>query len=197
MTERKYSRVYAVARFNIGDLVTAQFYGDDVFQIESYRIIGERLPGAQIDVIEYDLTRVKDGADITADDIDLTLVADASQSDAYIEANVRGYGQADYTNDESHYEGSDWGMAFSFDFGGAGKPKGNATEDFRKMSHRDREKQELARRSDYKAKAGEFIDLYNELKAKGYDGLANAVINDLKVIGVIHEAGGYTAKNEE
>jgi hypothetical protein len=184
---RKYSRVYAVPRFNIGDLVTAQFYGGDVFQIESYRIIGERLPGAQIDVIEYDLTRVKDGADITADDTDLTLVADASQADAYIEANVRDYGK---------YEGSDWGMAFSFDFGGAGKPKGNATEQFRAMKHRDREKAELERRADYKAKAGELVDLYNELKAKGYDGLAAQVMKDLRVIGVIYEAGGFTANNE-
>ncbi|MDQ0270787.1 hypothetical protein [Cytobacillus purgationiresistens] len=73
--------------FYFGDLVTVAGYGQRIFQIDAYTDSYYYSPEVEFADLYYEVTSVDNGEFLIADEVDLTLVADAGQADEYLRAN--------------------------------------------------------------------------------------------------------------
>lgn len=183
----KYSKVYAVPRFQFGDLIQSPGYGNATLRVEGYTIEAYRshVQENNFDEIIYDCTIIGTGELAIAEQEGAVLLADASQADDYIQANMG----------DINKNATPLFIMFQDPFENESEV-GDMPKKQSKPTHRDREKAEIQRRKDYRKKIDVMLADYNRYKEEGKDAEAAGVMAAMKVEGIIFKAGGYTEEEE-
>lgn len=174
--------------FNVRDLVR---FDKRAFIVQSYIFEAERNGEYMLEEITYHLEPVfpRDRYDFgVACDDELEFLADASAADDYIANSPREEG--DLPDDEN--EGGGFTVMFQMPYGDDDLPKPRD-----KKPQPTAEQIERKRRADYRAWIDARLDEVNELRANGRLTEADAVMREIDVRAVIHEAGGSVEENTE